>query len=215
MLRSFALCALASLDEAVCHIKLKELVHSDSDDETRIGAFRGLRALNENDPLVRGEFLNDSFWLHRVAPQTKPLIHVSTSKRAEVVLFGETPRLKPPLSFLAGEFAVTAVEEDVRCTLSRFPLGGSPVRKQCSLELESVLRTMAEMGGTYAEVLALLQQAGACESLSCRVRVDALPQAGNVFELVKAGKEGSDLIPAGQDLGETPTLYQSGLPTQR
>jgi hypothetical protein len=215
MFRAFGLAALASLDEAISHIKLRELVVSDLDDETRIGAFRALRALNENDPLVRGEFLNDSFWLHRVAPQAKPLIHLSTSRRAEVVLFGETPALKPPFSFVAGEFAITATDDDVRCSLSRFPLGGAPVRQQCPLDLESVLRTMAEMGGQYAEVLALMQQASSCESLTCRVRVDALPQAGDVYELARAaadGPEGAAATPAGPDLGETPTLYQVGAP---
>jgi hypothetical protein len=123
--------------------------------------------------------------------------------------------LKPPFSFLAGEFAVTATEDDVRCSLSRFPLGGAPIRKQCALDLEAVLRTMADMGGQYAEVLALLQQASTCDSLTCRVRIDALPQAGDVYELARAGAEGAPLIPSGQDLGETPTLYQNGLPGRR
>jgi hypothetical protein len=209
MFRAFALTALASLDEAVSQIKLKELIHGDLDDETRIGAFRALRALNEHDSLVRGEYLNESFWLHRVAVRSRPFVHVSTSKRAEVVLFGETPRLKPPFSFVAGEFTVTATVDDVRCTVSRFPLHGSVMRKQCGLDLEAVLRSMADLGGQYSEALALLQQAGTCDNLTCRIRVDALPQAGDLEELVKAGREGADLIPAGQDLGETPTLYQT------
>jgi hypothetical protein len=214
ILRAFALTALASLDEAICHIKLKELMLSDLDDETRIGAFRALRALNENDPLVRGEHLDDAFWLHRVNPGGKPLVHISTTKRAEVVLFGESPRLQAPFAFRAGEFMVTATKDDVSCTIARILLGGQPVRKQCSLDLEAVLRALADLGGQYPDVLALLQQANTCDSLSCRIKVDALPQAGNVYELVKAGKEGTDLIPAGQDLGRTPTLYQSGLPEQ-
>ena len=40
----------------------------------------------------------------------------------------------------------------------------------------------------YPEVVELLQQAQDCQSLSCRVRVDALPQATSVFELAKAGR---------------------------
>jgi hypothetical protein len=215
LFRVFGLTALASLDEAICHIKLKELVAADLEDETRIGAFRALRTLNESDPLVRGELLNDSFWLHRVAPGTKPLVHVSTSKRAEVVLFGETPTLRPPFSFLAGEFAITATEDDMRCTVSRFPLGGAPSRKQCPLEVEAVLRAMADLGAQYPEVIALLQQAGTCDSLSCRIRVDALPQSTDVYDLVKAGQDPSELIPAGQDLGLTPTLYDKGLPAHK
>ncbi len=213
VLRVFALTALASLDEAICHIKLKELVLADLDDEARIGAFRALFALSPNDPLVRGEMLNDSFWLHRVDPKGKPMVHVSTNKRAEVVLFGEAPTLRPPFSFLAGDFAITATAEDSRCTISRFPVGGAPARKQCSLEMEDVLRTIAELGGQYPEVIAMLQQAGTCDALSCRIRVDALPQSTSVYDLARTGQEGIDLIPAGQDLGHTPTLYSNGLPS--
>ncbi len=150
MLRSFALTALASLDEAICHIKLKELVQADLDDESRIGAFRALFALNPNDPLVRGELLNDSFWLHRVAPQGKSLVHLSTTKRAEIVLFGEMPHFKAPFSFLAGEFSITAADNDLRCTLSRFPLGGAPARKQCSLAVDDVLKRSGGHGRTIS-----------------------------------------------------------------
>ncbi len=68
-LRSYALTALASLDEAVSHVKLRELLSSNST-EARYGAFRALRALDEREPNVRGEELNESFWVHRVAPET-------------------------------------------------------------------------------------------------------------------------------------------------
>ncbi len=214
MLRAYALTALASLDEAISHLKLKELIVSNHDDELRYGAFLALRLLNERDELVRGEHLNEAFWLHRVGPDTKPLIHISTTKRAEIVLFGESPRLKPPFSILAGEFAITATEDDTRCTVSRFPIRGEPVRRQCSLQLDAVLRTMADLGGQYPEVLALIQQAATCDGLSCRVRVDAVPQAPSVHELAKAGTNLSELVPAGQDLGKTPNLYQVGLPLE-
>ena len=108
MLRTFALTALASLDEAVCHLKLKELITGKGDDELRYGAFRALRELNQDDALVRGELLNDAFWLHRVATEGSPFVHVSTTKRAEVVLFGSAAILRPPFSILAGEFAITS-----------------------------------------------------------------------------------------------------------
>jgi hypothetical protein len=213
LLRSFGLTALASLDEAVCQVKLGELLALATDDETRYGAFRALYTLDENNRAVRGELLNDSYWLHRTAPNTPPLVHVSTTRRAEVVLFGEEAFLKPPFWFMAGEFAITSADRDTRCTVSRFPLRGAAMRRQCSLRLEDVLRTMADMGGAFPETVALLQQADKCECLSCRVRYDALPQAASVYELVEAGKESGgsgDLIPGGQDLGLTPTLYDPG-----
>ena len=55
--------------------------------------------------------------------------------------------------------------------------------------------------------------------LTCRLRCDALPQATPVKESAQLGKTKSDpreaeaeLIPAGQDLGTTPTLFDSGRP---
>lgn len=213
MLRAFALTALASLDESVSHLKLRELIVSNLDDELRYGAFRALAMLNEHDSIIRGENLNDSFRLHRVANHTKPFIHLSTTKRAEIVLFGETPTLKPPFSILAGEFTITATKEDTRCNVVRFPIGGgAPARDQCGLELEAVLTTMAELGGHYPDALAMIQQAESCDAISCRVRVDAVPQAPSVQELAKTGKDIGELLPAGQDLGKTPNLYQVGTP---
>lgn len=217
LLRAFGLTALASLDEAVCQLKLGDLLVNARDDETRYGAFRALRALDEHNRMVQGELLNDSFWVHRVAPGTPGLIHFSSTRRAEIVLFGDEPRLQPPFSFLAGDFAVTATEDDTRCTVSRFPLRGTPSRRQCPLTLHDVIRTMAAQGADYPDVVALLQQADAYHSLSCRVRCDALPQAVSAYDLVRVGRNQSDqaeLLTAGQDLGATPTLYDLGLPSQ-
>jgi hypothetical protein len=217
LLRAFGLTALASLDEAVCQVKLAELLATARDDETRYGAFRALHTLDENNREVRGEWLNESFWLHRTVPNTPPLVHVSTMKRAEIVLFGEEPFLRPPFWFVAGDFAITAGDGDSRCTVSRIPLRGGQARRQCSLRLEDVLRTMAELGGAFPEAVALLQQADKCECLSCRVRYDTLPQAPPVDDLVRAGREGgsAELVPGGQDLGLTPNLYDAAPAAQQ
>jgi hypothetical protein len=217
LLRAYALAALASLDEAICQEKLADLIGLARDDETRYGAFLALHSLEDQHPAVRGEHLNDAFWLHRTAPSTPPLVHVSTMKRAQVVLFGEEAFLKGPFGFMAGEFAITATANDKGCTISRIPLRAAVVRRQCSLKLDEVLRTMAEMGAGYPEVVALLQQADHCECLTCRVRFDAVPQAVSVYELVKAGRAApgeSELLIGGQDLGGTPTLYETGRPVE-
>jgi hypothetical protein len=216
-LRAFALTALASLDEAVSRVKLTELVQTSADDETRYGAFRALRTLDDSEPAVRGELLNESFWLHQVGGDAPPLVHISSTRRAEIVLFGQEAFLKAPFSFLAGEFTVTATADDTRCTITRVPLHGGPAsRRQCSLKLADVLKTFAELGGMYPEVVEMLQQARDCECLSCRVRVDALPRATTVFELAKAGRSAAtgkpdeivENLPANQELGQTPNLFE-------
>jgi hypothetical protein len=213
-LRAFCLTAMASLDEAVSHVKLHELLASPSA-ETRYGAFRALRILDEHDSAVQGELLNEAFWLHRVARESTPLVHLAGSRRAEVVLFGEDAYLVPPFSFLAGpEFTLTAGREDERCTVSRFSVRHGSRRLQCSLKLEDVVRTLAELGGSYADTVDLLRQADQCRCLTCRVAVDALPEATAVEELAK--RDANDtafqeveeaLRKADTDLGATPTLY--------
>jgi hypothetical protein len=220
VLRAFSLTALASMDQAVSHIKLRDLLAS-ANPETRYGAFRALRALDERDPVVQGDLLNRSFWLHRVAPNSPPLVHVSGSRRPEVVLFGEDPVLVPPFEFLAGsatKFTLTAGDKDERCTVTAFAMqrGGRQTR-QCSLQVEEVLRTLADLGGTYPEAVELLRQAHACQCVSCPVAVDQLPQAVSVQELARAGSGDADLLrldgeilDAKPDFGATPTLYEKG-----
>lgn len=205
LFRAYALTALASLNESACQAQLRGLIEANLDDETRYGAFRALRTLNPRSPAVAGEMLGGSFWLHRIAPGSSPLVHATTTRRAEVVLMGDAPRLRPPFSILAGEFTITADANDVACAVSRVPLNGERVLRTCPLEVEAVIRCLTDLGGQYGDVVAMLQQAGNVEAVSCRVRFDALPRAASIADLAAAGA--ADDLPAGQDLGLTPTLY--------
>jgi hypothetical protein len=213
-LRAYCLTALASLDESVSHVELRKLLASTST-ETRYGAFRSLRALDERDPLVRGEMLNDSFWLHAVARASAPLVHLSCTRRAEIVLFGDEPQLVPPFSFLAGEFTVTADKGDTRCTISRFSVAHGTSRRQCSLKAADVLHTLADLGGMYAEAFEVLRQAGDCRCLNCPVAIDALPQAVSVYDLAKKGDEflkaDQEIRNARLEFGSTPNLFDKGV----
>jgi hypothetical protein len=218
LLRAYALTALASMDEAVSHVKLHELLASPVA-ESRYGAFRALRALDEREPAVAGELLNDSFWLHRAAPNSPPLVHLSTSRRAELVLFGERPSLRPPFYFLAGEFTVTASPNDERCTISRQSAEHGSSRRQCDLALETVLHCLADMGAAYGDVVGLLRQAGDYECLSCPLAVDALPQAISVVDLAQKGADDPELLQADQavrdtheELGTMPTPQEQQSP---
>ena len=180
----------------------------------RATALSALRTRNEHNPLIRGDFLNDSFWFHRVAPNAAPFIHVSTTKRAEIVLFGEEPMLLPPFSFLAGEFTVTATAGEDCCRVSRIPASGPPSKRQCSLRLEEVVRAMADMGAVYPDVVEFLKQGEKCKCLSAHVRFNALPQATDIMELAKAGKGQSDILKTvTPSQGDTPTLFEAGVRT--
>lgn len=211
-LRAYGLTALASLDEAVCHIQLRRLLHADSA-ETRYGAFRALRTLDDRDPAIPGIAIND-FHLHVVAPESKPMVHLSTTRRAEVVLFGNGVRLQPPFALEAGpEFVVTAQEGENVCRVARLSTRAAPAREECSLELEEVLRKLGALGAGYADVFPLLLQAHQTGCLSCRVVVDAVPQAPSVYALVnQAAMDGFEVDVEADadhavDLGMTPNLF--------
>jgi hypothetical protein len=216
VLRAFSLTAMASMDQAICHVKLRELLSSERP-ETRYGAFRALRSLDEHDAAIQGDLLGDSFWVHQVAPNSPPLIHISSNRRAEIVLFGEEAVLKPPFSFLAGEFTITAGNDDEHCTISRFQVhrGTRTPPRQCSLKVVDVLHTLASLGGQYPEAVELLRQANSCQCVTCRVEVDQLPQATSVYDLARSAKGDPELLrmdaeilDAKPDFGATPTLYE-------
>jgi hypothetical protein len=190
-LRAYGLTAMATVNESICKIKLEELLDSPCPD-MRYGAFKALRILDDHEArsaTVKGELLNDAFWLHRVAVQSEPLVHATFAGRPEVVLFGKEPRLAAPLKLFAGaEFTITAERNDDRCTVSRYVLNPPSLRrKQCSFRVEDVLRTVAELGGQYADAVELLRQVDRTRSMSARLAVDALPQAPAVEELAQEG----------------------------
>jgi hypothetical protein len=195
-LRAFCLTAMASLDEPISRVKLRELLAS-SDEATRYGAFRALRSLDEHEPAAQGELLAEAFWLHRPAPGSSPLVHVSTSRRAELVLFGDDIALVPPFAFRAGDFTVTAPSGDTRCTIGRSSARQGASRRQCSLHVEKIVRNLAELGITYHEVVEVLQQAAKYQCLNCKLAVDALPHATSVEDLARDGTANPTLVTSG------------------
>ena len=51
--------------------------------------------------------MNNSYWLHRVAPGSPGLIHLTTDRRCEIVLFGDNVKLRGPFTLPVGsEFTV-------------------------------------------------------------------------------------------------------------
>jgi hypothetical protein len=201
--RAYCLTAMASMDAAVCYLRLSELLSS-PDAEVRYGAFRALRMLDDQAAAVHGEMLGESFWLHKVAPKSPALVHASTGRRAEVVLFGEPARLVPPFKVVAGaEFTVTAERGDDRCTVSRFVLNPPKIdRRQCSFRLEDVLRAMTELGGQYPDAVDLIRQADHRRCLTAAVRFDALPVAIPITDLAREGKDPRWLRPEDEPVSD-------------
>jgi hypothetical protein len=195
LLRSYSLLALAGLEEAICRQYLGDMLVA-ADAELRCGAFQALRIADETDKRLNGELLNSSFWLHQVAPSSTPLVFFAVRQRAEIVLFGSNISLLPGSSakIMAGEFIIGANPGDDRCIVSRFSVEtGRPVSRPCSLRVEDILRTLADLGGQYADAVQFLNKADEYRCLSCPVRCRTLPQEVSVETLAQSGKDPESL----------------------
>src|SRR5207248_1502633 len=105
--RAQCLKALAALDDGASTDRLAELM-ANPDPALRYGAFVALRLVDERNPAVGGQLLNNSFWLHRVAPGSPGLVHLTSDRRSEVVLFGDGLRLRGPFTLPVGsDFTVS------------------------------------------------------------------------------------------------------------
>ena len=186
--RAYGLLALAGLDEAICRNKLGELMLL-NDPQLRSGAFRALRLLDENDPRLNDEPLANQFFLHRVAPESEPLVLFSMHKRAEIVLFGPEIRVRVPVKILAGgEFTITAEADDTRITVSRLNVKGTQ-RKQTTPVLEDVIRAMADLGAGYAETIDLLKALDEQHALPCPVSHVSPPGPSGLESLMAGATE--------------------------
>jgi hypothetical protein len=193
-LRGLCLTALASLDESICHVKLAELM-ADREPTLRYGAFFSLRTLDDRAQEVACEHCKDAYFVHQVAEDGPPMVHYLTSRRTEIVLFGQSPSLLPDARLLFGEgeeFTITAAAGADSCTLKRFSLKDKDKKvpkKECSLAIGDLLKALAEMGGTYADAVDLLRKAEAAGRLNCELQADAVPRVADVSQLARAAKD--------------------------
>jgi flagellar basal body P-ring protein FlgI len=200
-LQAYCLTALTSLDEAASSFALQELLTSEAP-EIRYGAFKALR---EREPReYAGIQLNKSFWLHCAAPESQSLVHVLNSGRAEIVVFGKTPRLVAPFSLRAGpDLVVTARAGDSAVTISRFSTRKSQRQEQCSFAVADVIKALADLGAQYADVVELLTLARDLKAIDCELAMDALPKGVEIKRLAEHAR-GDKMMEREADLMRDP-----------
>lgn len=178
--RVYALSALGALNDLESVEQLRSMLASPSA-ETRYGAFRALTTLNPNDPVIMGEKLGDQFWYHVLNVDGPPMVHVTKSRRAELVLFGSHIRLNNPPVLDAGNRIMVTGREPGKIVVSKFTPNEPDQKRFVSDDLDEVIRAVVELGGTYPEVVQMLQQAKAGGYLTARFEVDALPEPGRRY----------------------------------
>jgi hypothetical protein len=218
-LRAHCLKALASIDDGASTDRLGGLM-AGPDASLRYGAFLALRMTDERNPAVGGQLLNNSFWLHRVAPGSAGLVHLTGARRSEVVVFGDRVALRgpvPPLP-IGSEFTVSMPAEQGEVKLTRVVRvkGEAEVREaKCPPDLAAVLAALARLGGGYGEAVELLRKADRAQVLSAPVVVDAIPGEMTVQQLAGFARTDPDLVKANVEVARVgavrPDLDQVGL----
>lgn len=208
--RVFSFAALSTLDDGENMLMLQKLMDQDSA-ETRYGAFRAMSTLNSEEGFIRGEKINDEFMLHELTTQGPPMIHLTTWRTAEVVLFGEGQEFRPPVAVRAGpHILVTATGGSDHVTVSRYQVGKPERREIVPLKIADVIRSVARLGASYPDIAQMLVQAERQESLATVVEIDALPKAGRTYhrptEAQVAGRRDKTRVGSAQMI---PNLYSS------
>ena len=195
--RPAALAALGVLDDANGIDALRSLLTSPSA-ETRYGAFRGLWKIDPTSPLVRGERLDDVCSLHVLDVKGPPLVHVTRSRRPEIVLFGTEHPLADGLRAEAGSSIVVVVDGPM-AIVSRFVAGEPDQQVDVPARAETIIRAIAEIGGSYPDVVQFLQQASSHHALKSRLVFDALADDAGRMSIHEEVSSRSRDIPAAAD----------------
>lgn len=208
-LRAQCLKALASNDDASSTDRLIELMNS-ADPQLRFGAFLALRLADREHPAVRGLTLNHSLTLHRVAPGSAGLVHVTSDGRSEIVIFGDDVQFRGPFTLPAGsDFTISMSAHDTQATVGRVvKVRGEPEIQtlRCAPDVASVLATMARLGGGYSEAVELLQRADRADVITAHLLVDAIPRQFSIDRLVAYSKTDSTLFKADREVAKVGTI---------
>jgi hypothetical protein len=184
-LRAAALKALSSMDDAACTDRLAELMGA-SDPMLRYGAFIALRLADENNSAVRGLLVNNSYWLHRVAPGSPGMIHLTSDRRCEIVLFGDGIKFRPFTLPVGSEYSVHVPSGGGDATVTRIvKVKGDLEEKKltCPPDVAAVLAAIGKLGGGYGEAVELIRRADRAQVLSAALIIDAIPSELNIRQL--------------------------------
>jgi flagellar basal body P-ring protein FlgI len=209
--RVYALAALASMDQGASHTKLRKLMDEPDIEVRygAFNALRTLdphdpflgqvSVLVEQKPdeeqdepadSMAVEILNskrrrsrpqDPFALYVVDSDGPPLVHVSRSRRAELVIFGRQQKLLPPIVLGTGPIQFNAGDNDDKLEVSKIVVGDSDTKVSTSLELADVVRQAANIGASYPDIVAVLEEAHAHKNLPGGLVVDAVPATTTVY----------------------------------
>ncbi len=135
---------------------------------------------------------DDPFSLYVVDSEGPPLIHISRTRRSEIVIFGREQKLMTPIVLGAGAILLNASINDEKVELSKIVasrLGDADVKITSSLDLAEVVRRTANLGASYPEIVSILETANRQKNLSGELVVDAVPNPSHLYLEAILGKD--------------------------
>jgi flagellar basal body P-ring protein FlgI len=135
---------------------------------------------------------DDPFALYIVDSEGPPLVHVSRTRRSEIVVFGRQQRLLPPIVLGSGPILLNAADNDDKIEVSKIMpsrFGDADTKIRTSLDLGEVIRTAANLGASYPEVVAILESAHRQRNLAGALVVDAVPASNRQYLEAVLGKD--------------------------
>ncbi len=178
--------ALANLGESICRDKLGLLLASD-DRALRCHAFHALALLDENDPRLGGQLLNETLWLYRIPHAPSAMVSYSTGKRPQVALFGRGVVLSPDTRTIIRDYTVQFDKNDGKFHVKRITTRGQE-KRVCSNRLDDVLTALTELGATYPEIVEFLRVAQDRQYANCPIVIWSVPDV-TLVALIEAGKQ--------------------------
>ena len=121
---------------------------------------------------------DDPFGLYVVDSEGPPLVHVSRTRRCEIVVFGRQQKLLTPVVLGTGPISLNAADNDEKIEISKIvpsQYGDADTKITSTLELPEVLRRLANLGAGYPDVVSVLETAQRQKNLPGELVVDAVP----------------------------------------
>ena len=202
--RWHALAALASFDDVDAGVALNSLLNVRSA-ETRYGAFRAMQARSKDDPMVRGEILGDGFWYHVIPTSGEPMVHLSRSRRPEIVLFGADQTLETNFIYVGNGWTVKGIDQN-QIKVTRYAVDSETKYEVISNRLDEVIRAMAKLDGGYLDIVEVMKKAKESQTINARLVFDAVPKPGRKQVNYEDSEEDNSFLAA----NPLPELFRLG-----
>jgi Flagellar P-ring protein len=184
-----ALRTLDPRDPFLGHVRVLDEPKRDDDDEESPDAMALAIASAARRSRARQD---DPFSLYVVDSEGPPLVHVSRTRRSEIVIFGRQQKLMPPIVLGTGAILLNAAINDEKIELSKIipsRFGDTDTKLTTTLDLAEVIRRTANLGASYPEVVSILETASRQKNLSGELVVDAVPNPSRLYLEAILGKD--------------------------